>query len=329
MGVPPTDELVVEVSDEQVAEFHERGFTHVERLTTDTEVAWLRERFAEVFAPGNENVLGGYFDASRPLGSTEALSGLPVLPQSIRPELRIPELLDTIAHRNARQISARLLGVAVGTTETWTHMIDKPPRTGHDTPWHQDEAFWELDLGYHACGVWLALDDVDRDNGCMEFIPASHAAGIVPHRHLHDDPMVERAGHRRRRRVTARCRCRSGRVARRSTRSGRCTTRARTAATGAVGPTPWRSSSPRSASTPRRSTPGRRSDRTRDAPHTAPSIGRRWFRSARRASTSAAVGRLGSAPGSGDGQCRGGARRSGPRRSRSSPAARRAPRLPQ
>jgi ectoine hydroxylase-related dioxygenase (phytanoyl-CoA dioxygenase family) len=69
-------------------------------------------------------------------------------------------------------------------------MIDKPPRTGHDTPWHQDEAFWELDLGYHACAVWLALDDVDVDNGCMQFLPGSHRRGIVTHRHLYDDPMV-------------------------------------------------------------------------------------------------------------------------------------------
>ena len=190
MGAPPAEELVVDVTDEQVAEFHERGFTHVERLTTDAEVEWLRERFAEVFAPENENVLGGYFDASRPLGSTEARSGPPVLPQSIRPELRIPELVETVAHRNAVRIAARLLGVDVEAVETWTHMVDKPPRTGHDTPWHQDEAFWELDLRYHACGVWLALDDVDRHNGCMEFLPGSHTGGIVPHRHLYDDPMV-------------------------------------------------------------------------------------------------------------------------------------------
>jgi ectoine hydroxylase-related dioxygenase (phytanoyl-CoA dioxygenase family) len=69
-------------------------------------------------------------------------------------------------------------------------MIDKPPRHGHETPWHQDEAFWEEDLRYHACAVWLALDDADVDNGCMQFLPASHTGGIVQHRHLYDDPTV-------------------------------------------------------------------------------------------------------------------------------------------
>jgi hypothetical protein len=186
----PTEDLVVELTGEQIAEFHEQGFTHVERLTTDAELEWLRERFAEVFSPENENVLGGYFDASRPIGSSERRDGPPVLPQAIRPELVIPELVQTIAHRNSVRIASQLLDVPVPDLETWTHMIDKPPRTGHDTPWHQDEAFWELDLGYHACAVWLALDDVDRSNGCMEFLPGSHKLGIVPHRHLYDDPMV-------------------------------------------------------------------------------------------------------------------------------------------
>jgi ectoine hydroxylase-related dioxygenase (phytanoyl-CoA dioxygenase family) len=186
----PSSDLAVELTAEQIAEFHEQGFTHVERLTTDEEVAWLRDRFAEVFSPENENQVGGYFDASRPMGSTAEQSGPPVLPQAIGPEHKIPELLQTIAYRNAKRIAEQLLAVPQADLESWTHMIDKPPRTGHDTPWHQDEAFWELNLGYHACAVWLALDDVDVDNGCMEFRPGSHRLGIVPHRHLYDDPMV-------------------------------------------------------------------------------------------------------------------------------------------
>jgi len=189
--LPPSQELAVDLTDDQVTEFRERGFTHVGRLTTDEEVEWLRERFAEIFSPDNHGVgaFGAVFDASKPL--TQQLDGAePDLGQSIRPELKLPQLLDSLAHRNARRIAARLLDVDEDRCETWTHMIDKPPRHGHETPWHQDEAFWELDLGYHACGVWLALDDVDVDNGCMQFIPGSHLGGIVTHRHLYDDPMV-------------------------------------------------------------------------------------------------------------------------------------------
>jgi ectoine hydroxylase-related dioxygenase (phytanoyl-CoA dioxygenase family) len=184
----PEGDLAVELSDEQLAQYREEGFTWVERLTTDAEVEWLRDRMAEVFVPDNENALGGYFDPTRPFGTRTG--GEPDIGQSIRPELRMPELLDTIAHRNAVRLATQLLEIDPAQAETWTHMITKPPRHGHDTPWHQDEAFWELDLGYHACGVWLALDDVDVDNGCMQFMPGSHRHGIVSHRHLHDDPMV-------------------------------------------------------------------------------------------------------------------------------------------
>jgi ectoine hydroxylase-related dioxygenase (phytanoyl-CoA dioxygenase family) len=191
MAALPTTDLDVRLTDAQIAEFHEQGFTHVERLTTDAELEWLREQFDSVFDPKNENQLvGGYFDASRPMGSTSEQLGPPVLPQAIRPELVLTELTKTIVYRNATRIGAQLLGHREDELELWTHMIDKPARTGHDTPWHQDEAFWELDLGYHACAVWLALDDFDVDNGCMQFLPGSHQRGIVTHRHLFDDPMV-------------------------------------------------------------------------------------------------------------------------------------------
>ncbi len=189
MTTLPTDDLDVLLTDEQVAHWHEDGFTWVERLTTDAEVEWLRERFAEVFDPSNKGYgVGSYFDASANLA--KGIDDEPDLPQSIMPELKWPELLQTIAHRNAMRIGAQLLGIPVDGLVSWTHMIDKPPRRGHHTPWHQDEAFWEEHLGYHACGVWLALDDVDLENGCMRFQPGSHVHGIRTHTHLHDDPMV-------------------------------------------------------------------------------------------------------------------------------------------
>ena len=189
METLPSEDLEVLLTPDQIAQFHDEGFTHVERLTTDAEVAWLRERMAEVFAPENTNVFaGGHFDASRPFGTK--IEGEARLGQSIRPELQIPALVETVAHRNAVRIASQLLDVPVADLETWTHMINKPPLYGHETPWHQDEAFWEEHLGYHACAVWLALDDVDVDNGCMQFMPASHTRGIVTHRHLYDDPLV-------------------------------------------------------------------------------------------------------------------------------------------
>ena len=205
------------------------------------------ERFDEVFDPSNKGLIGGYFDASAPVNAE--IDDVPDLGAVDPPEPKWPDLVDTIAHRNAVRIGSQLLDVPVDGLETWTHMIDKPPHRGHETPWHQDEAFWEEHLGYHACGVWLALDDVDRDNGCMEFLPHSHLGGIVTHRHLYDDPMVsalviddvdEAAGRARAARAPA---------GPPSTPSGPCTTPAPTTAAAGVGPSPSRSRSRPTSST--------------------------------------------------------------------------------
>jgi ectoine hydroxylase-related dioxygenase (phytanoyl-CoA dioxygenase family) len=45
-------------------------------------------------------------------------------------------------------------------------------------------------MRYQAVGAWLPLDDVDLANGCMCFLPGSHLAEVLPHRHIGDDPNV-------------------------------------------------------------------------------------------------------------------------------------------
>ncbi len=54
-----------------------------------------------------------------------------------------------------------------------TRILCKPAGDGQEVPWHQDGQYWPIrPLG--TCSVWIALDPVDRDNGCMRFIPGSH-----------------------------------------------------------------------------------------------------------------------------------------------------------
>jgi ectoine hydroxylase-related dioxygenase (phytanoyl-CoA dioxygenase family) len=57
-----------------------------------------------------------------------------------------------------------------------SHFICKDPSIGRATPWHEDSAYWmgRLDRYDKIVTVWLALDDVDRGNGCMQVIPGSH-----------------------------------------------------------------------------------------------------------------------------------------------------------
>jgi ectoine hydroxylase-related dioxygenase (phytanoyl-CoA dioxygenase family) len=52
-----------------------------------------------------------------------------------------------------------------------SHLIVKPAHDGKSVPWHQDEPTWPAVRGADIVTVWLAIDDADRDNGCMRVIP--------------------------------------------------------------------------------------------------------------------------------------------------------------
>ncbi len=57
----------------------------------------------------------------------------------------------------------------------------KPPRVGRDKPWHQDHAYFNLELRTRVVGVWVALDQATTGNGCMLVKPGSHLQGPVVH----------------------------------------------------------------------------------------------------------------------------------------------------
>jgi ectoine hydroxylase-related dioxygenase (phytanoyl-CoA dioxygenase family) len=61
-----------------------------------------------------------------------------------------------------------------------SHFICKDPYVGRATPWHEDSAFWEGRLTQYdgIVTVWLALDRVNRENGCMMVIPGTHRNGF-------------------------------------------------------------------------------------------------------------------------------------------------------
>ena len=64
-------------------------------------------------------------------------------------------------------------------------MIFKPETAGRDTPWHQDEAYWDQPgVTAHSLSVWMPLDDVTVDSGCMQFLPGSHRSEIIEYRNI-------------------------------------------------------------------------------------------------------------------------------------------------
>jgi hypothetical protein len=182
----PTAEFAVALRPEQVEEFRTRGFTHVERVTSDTELAWLGELYDWLFRERIQAVPGGYFDLSRPYES----AGQDLQPQLLAPEALVPELRKTSLFQNGRRLASVLLGAELEAVRGWGHMIRKPARIGAPLPWHQDEAYWDPGFDYAALGVWMPLDPATRESGCMSFIPGSHRGEVRKHRHVGDDPSV-------------------------------------------------------------------------------------------------------------------------------------------
>jgi ectoine hydroxylase-related dioxygenase (phytanoyl-CoA dioxygenase family) len=89
---------------------------------------------------------------------------------------REPEILDLVC---------QVLGNDVA---LWNcSLFAKPPRVGSATPWHQDGEYWPI-APLATCTVWIAIDDSNRENGCLRVIPGSHRRQQVARHGINDAP---------------------------------------------------------------------------------------------------------------------------------------------
>ncbi len=58
--------------------------------------------------------------------------------------------------------------------------FNKPAGISLPTPPHQDGWYFMLEPN-EAVTMWLAMDHVDEENGCVRYLPGSHRDGLRPH----------------------------------------------------------------------------------------------------------------------------------------------------
>ncbi len=58
--------------------------------------------------------------------------------------------------------------------------FNKPPNTEHPTPPHQDNYYFKL-TPCNVASIWVAIDPIDEENGCLRYAPGSHVKGVRPH----------------------------------------------------------------------------------------------------------------------------------------------------
>ncbi len=67
-----------------------------------------------------------------------------------------------------------------------SHFFCKMPHDGKRVSWHQDASYWPMSPSKTAT-VWLAVDDADRENACMRFIPGTHHFGHLTYKLTEND----------------------------------------------------------------------------------------------------------------------------------------------
>ena len=63
----------------------------------------------------------------------------------------------------------------------------KPPHYGTMKPYHQDNFYFQCSPPEKIITAWIALDDVDEENGCLRYIDGSHLEPLLPHERDPDD----------------------------------------------------------------------------------------------------------------------------------------------
>ncbi len=142
------------------------------------EILRFREIYDKMFSGGYKLNDADFFDLAT---EAKAKDKKKLLPQIMNPGSYEPALRESAYFKRAEAVAKQMLGP--GATFPFDHFIDKPVLEGKETPWHQDQGYWEeSNWGKEfAVNFWCSLDEAKVENGCMQFIPASNNGPILPH----------------------------------------------------------------------------------------------------------------------------------------------------
>jgi ectoine hydroxylase-related dioxygenase (phytanoyl-CoA dioxygenase family) len=177
-------EPTITLSQEQIDFFHREGYLALPAITTVEEVVQLQGIYDRLFSTKAGRAEGDHLD----LVTTDEDDQEEVLPQILNPSKYAPELVDTLFRANATAIAKQLLGPEA--RFAGDHAIRKPPYSGVETPWHQDEAYWNPEMEFNSLSIWIPLQEATLQNGCMQFVPGSHRQEVLPHHPIGNDPAV-------------------------------------------------------------------------------------------------------------------------------------------
>lgn len=152
------------------AEFDRDGFAIIRDFLPANEFKELHEnieRFVRDVVPGLSSAFAFYDDQARP----ETLKQLSHMDCD-------SFFADYKSHSRWMETATALLDEEV--VVQGMEWFNKPPNTNHVTPPHQDNYYFCLKPP-KVLTMWLALDPIDEENGCLRYIRGSHNDGLRPH----------------------------------------------------------------------------------------------------------------------------------------------------
>ncbi len=157
--------------EEYKEDFDRNGYVVVRQFLPSDEMADLREnldRYIREIVPTLSGEDAFYQNRDRP----ETLKQLHNMAQdSYFAEYRANVRWLTLAET--------LLGEPVEALQE-PEWFNKPPGTAHPTPPHQDNYYFCLQPP-SVITMWIALDSVDENNGCLRYVSGSHRDGLRSH----------------------------------------------------------------------------------------------------------------------------------------------------
>ena len=159
------------LSKEQITFFHTNGFVNGGTVLSDNEVDILRSEIDRVIEHQNDKSI------PQPV-LLRNLSGNDNAP--VWQIVNIWEASEPFKSLISRQYIVEGLAQLTNakTLRIWHDQIQyKPAQIGGVNMWHQDAPLWPILAPMTEVTAWVALDDVDVDNGCMSMVPTSHQWG--------------------------------------------------------------------------------------------------------------------------------------------------------
>ena len=176
----PDEWLQYALKEEQVIQFREFGYLHKIKVLNAEQINALSEQLYEMVDPEHEGNEFFYEYHSNESEDPETAIFHALGAWRVRPAFH-----DVLWNPAFTMAAYQLLGANFRLFHD--QLFSKPARHGGVVAWHQDFSYWTWTAPMNHLTCWIGLDDVDKENGSMYYIPNSHRWGLLEKESLTGD----------------------------------------------------------------------------------------------------------------------------------------------